>query len=47
VAAGILARMRRTVETPWELEAIADVPVLGTVPVNRAVLLPERLRGFS
>jgi capsular polysaccharide biosynthesis protein len=48
VAVAIGARMRHTVETPWDIEAIADAPVLGTVPVHDfAAPLPERMRGFS
>ncbi|HEY3738976.1 MAG TPA: Wzz/FepE/Etk N-terminal domain-containing protein [Bryobacteraceae bacterium] len=43
----ITARSRRTVNTPWDLAAITDAPVLGTVPVHRNVILPERMRGFS
>ena len=46
VAVAILSRIRRTVETPWDLEAVVDAPVLGTVPIHKALLLPERLRGF-
>ena len=47
LAVALLARMKRTVQTPWELEAVSDVPVLGTVPVHQLTLLPERMRGFS
>ena len=44
---GLLARLRKTVQTPWDLEAVADAPVLGTVPAHKLDLLPERMRGFS
>ena len=43
----MLARMRRTVQTPWDLDGIANVPVLGTVPEHKSRVLPERMRGFS
>jgi polysaccharide biosynthesis protein PslE len=42
----LLARMGRTVHTPWALEGIAKAPVLGTVPVHSTAILPERLQGF-
>ena len=49
LAAGLLARLRKTVYTAWDLEGIADVPVLGTVPVHKSTpaIIPERLRGLS
>lgn len=43
----LLAKLRRTVHTPWDLDAVADAPVLGTVPVHRLPVLPERMRGYS
>ena len=43
----MLARMRRTVQTPWDLKGIAGVPVLGTVPEHKLQVLPQRMRGFS
>ena len=47
VAAILASRMRRTVQTPWDLESVSDVPVVGTVPVQSAPVLPERLRGLQ
>jgi uncharacterized protein involved in exopolysaccharide biosynthesis len=47
IVVALASQMRRTVETPWDLEAITDAPVLGTVPLQSAVLLPARMRGFS
>ena len=47
LAVALLSRLRRTVQTPWDLEGIADVPVLGTVPVHKRNVLPERMRGFN
>jgi uncharacterized protein involved in exopolysaccharide biosynthesis len=47
IVATFASHMKRTVQTPWDLEAIADVPVLGTVPLHRVSLLPERMRGFN
>jgi uncharacterized protein involved in exopolysaccharide biosynthesis len=42
---GLISRMRQTIETPWALEEIASVPVLGTVPVHSLPShLDERLR---
>jgi uncharacterized protein involved in exopolysaccharide biosynthesis len=34
LAVTLIGRMRHTVDTPWALEEISSVPVLGTVPVH-------------
>lgn len=43
----LLSRLRKTVQTTFDLEGIADVPILGTVPEHKLDLLPARMRGFS
>jgi len=43
----LATRARQTIETPWDLEVLTDVPVLGTVPIHKSMLLPERMRGWS
>jgi uncharacterized protein involved in exopolysaccharide biosynthesis len=44
IAVALLSRMKQTVETPWALEEVAAVPVLGTVPVYSLASLAERLQ---
>ena len=39
-----ISRLKQTVETPWALEEVAAVPVLGTVPVHSLASLSERLQ---
>jgi uncharacterized protein involved in exopolysaccharide biosynthesis len=40
----LVLRMKQTIETPWALEEISSVPVLGTVPVQSIALFSERLQ---
>jgi len=40
----MISRMRQTVETPWALEELCEVPVLGTVPDQIFKPYRERLR---
>jgi len=35
ITAAVIGQSRRTVYTPWELEALTGVPVLGTAPLER------------
>ncbi len=34
IAVALVSRMKQTVDTPWGLEEISSIPVLGTVPVH-------------
>ena len=47
LVAALGSRMRQTVDTPWGLEIVTELPVLGTVPVHKSSVLPKRMRGFS
>ena len=48
LAVGVLSRLSRTVQTPWDLEGITDVPVLGTVPAQKSPAAPPaRMRGLA
>jgi uncharacterized protein involved in exopolysaccharide biosynthesis len=47
ISVALVSRMKQTVETPWALEEISSIPVLGTVPVHSLASLSERLQRQS
>jgi hypothetical protein len=43
ISVALFSRMKQTVDTPWALEEVASVPVLGTVPVHISERLQRQL----